>query len=172
MSTLKKPIVTEKATALNEKGQYAFEVERNANKVQIKKEIEALYGVTVTGISTIRTNGTDHPLDPNDLWLGDSRGHWEGDTLVVDAKHFLDRTWFDRAGNYHSDELHVIEYWKFLDTNTIEYKATIEDPKVFSRPWNISVILNRHREKNFQLIEDYRYTLEYDQYYPPKPDNK
>ena len=57
MSTLKKPIVTEKATALNEKGQYAFEVERNANKVQIKKEIEALYGVTVTGISTIRTNG-------------------------------------------------------------------------------------------------------------------
>jgi len=123
-------------------------------------------------VRTIRTNGTDHPLDPNDLWLGDSRGHWEGDTLVVDARHFLDRTWFDRAGNYHSDELHVIEYWKFLDTNTIEYKATIEDPKVFSRPWNISVILNRHREKNFQLIEDYRYTLEYDQYYPPKPDNK
>ncbi|MCC2548321.1 50S ribosomal protein L23 [Hymenobacter sp. BT175] len=57
MSTLKKPIVTEKATALNEKGQYAFEVERTANKVQIKKEIEQLYGVTVTGISTIRTNG-------------------------------------------------------------------------------------------------------------------
>ena len=57
MSTLKKPIVTEKATALNEKGQYAFEVERNANKVQIKKDIEQLYGVTVTGISTIRTQG-------------------------------------------------------------------------------------------------------------------
>ncbi|MCB2407068.1 50S ribosomal protein L23 [Hymenobacter lucidus] len=57
MSTLKKPIVTEKATALNEKGQYSFQVERTANKVQIKKEIEALYGVTVTGISTIRTNG-------------------------------------------------------------------------------------------------------------------
>jgi len=57
MSTLKKPIVTEKATTLNEKGQYAFEVERNANKVQIKKDIERLYGVTVTGISTIRTQG-------------------------------------------------------------------------------------------------------------------
>ena len=57
MSTLKKPIVTEKATALNEKGQYAFEVERTANKIQIKKDIEQLYGVTVTGISTIRTNG-------------------------------------------------------------------------------------------------------------------
>ena len=57
MSTLKKPIVTEKATYLNEKGQYVFEVTRTANKVQIKKDIEQLYSVTVTGISTIRTNG-------------------------------------------------------------------------------------------------------------------
>ena len=57
MSTLKKPIVTEKATGLNEKGQYVFEVERTANKVQIKKDIEQLYGVTITGISTMRTNG-------------------------------------------------------------------------------------------------------------------
>jgi len=57
MSTLKRPIVTEKVTAMNEKGQYAFEVERTANKVQIKKDIEQLYGVTVTGISTIRTQG-------------------------------------------------------------------------------------------------------------------
>ena len=57
MSTLKKPIVTEKATQLNEKGQYVFEVTRTANKVQIKKDIEQLYSVTVTGISTIRTNG-------------------------------------------------------------------------------------------------------------------
>jgi hypothetical protein len=66
--------------------------------------------------------------------------------------------------------LHVVERWKLLDPNTIEYKATIEDSKVFSKPWNISVILYRHREKNFQLIEDYRYTLDYDQYYPPTID--
>ena len=57
MSTLKKPIVTEKATQLNEKGQYVFEVTRTANKVQIKKDVEQLYSVTVTGISTIRMNG-------------------------------------------------------------------------------------------------------------------
>lgn len=57
MSTLKKPVVTEKATSLNEKGQYVFEVTRTSNKVQIKKDIEQFYGVTVTGISTIRTNG-------------------------------------------------------------------------------------------------------------------
>lgn len=119
-------------------------------------------------IRTIFTNGTDHPKDPYDWWLGDSRGKWEGDTLSVDVKHFNDKTWFDRAGNYHSDQLHVIEKWKFLDKNTLEYSATIEDPKVFSHPWTLSVILHRHREKDFQLIEDYRFTLDYDEFYPPR----
>jgi hypothetical protein len=123
-------------------------------------------------VRTIHTNHTDHPADPNDWWLGDSRGHWEGDTLVVDVRDFNDKTWFDRVGNFHSDKLHIVEHWKFIDKNTLEYKATIEDPKVFSRPWNITVLLDRHREKNFQLIEDYRYTLDYDQFYPPKPDQQ
>lgn len=117
-------------------------------------------------VRTIHTNNTDHPQDPNDWWLGDSRGKWDGDTLVVDVKHFNDETWLDRSGNYHSDALHVVERWTLLDANTIEYTATIEDEKVFVRPWNISVILHRHREKNFQLVEDYRFTLDYDQYYP------
>ena len=123
-------------------------------------------------VRTIYTNKTEHPEDPNDWWLGDSRGHWEGDTLVVDVRHFNDKTWLDHAGNYHSDALHIVEKWQFLDANTIAYNATIEDPNVFSRPWTINVVLHRHREKNFQLIEDYRYTLDYDQYYPPKPDKK
>lgn len=119
---------------------------------------------------TIHTNGTQHPDDLYDLWMGDSRGTWEGDTLVVDVIGFNGRTWLDRSGNYHSDQLHVVERWRFLDKNTIEYTATLEDPKVYARPWTLSVILHRHREKNFQLIEDYRYTLEYADYYPPKPD--
>jgi hypothetical protein len=117
-------------------------------------------------VRTIHTNGTDHPRDPNDWWLGDSRGKWEGDTLVVDLKHFNDETWLDRSGNYHSDALHVVERWKLIDVNTIEYRATIQDEKIFSRSWDISVILHRHREKNFQLVEDYRFTLDYDRYYP------
>ncbi len=121
-------------------------------------------------VRTIHTNGTPHPGgEAKEFWLGDSRGSWEGDTLVVDVKDFNDETWLDRAGNFHSDALHVVERWKFVDANTIEYKARLEDPKVFSAPWNISVLLHRHREKNFQLIEDYRYTLDYDQHYPPKP---
>jgi hypothetical protein len=121
-------------------------------------------------VRTIHTNGTPHPGgDRNQFWLGDSRGHWEGDTLVVDVADFNDETWLDRAGNFHSESFHVVERWKYLDANTIEYKARLDDKEVYSRPWEITVILNRHREKNFQLIEDYRYTLEYDQYYPPKP---
>lgn len=120
-------------------------------------------------VRTIHTNGTQHPDNPNDWWLGDSRAKWEGDTLVVDVKHFNDETWFDRSGNFHSDALHVVERWTYLDKNTIDYKATISDTNVFSRPWHISVILHRHREKNFQLIENYCFTHEYDEHYPPKP---
>lgn len=118
-------------------------------------------------VRTIHTNGTLHPVETdNQFWLGDSRGHWEGDTLVVDVTDFNDETWLDRAGNFHSTALHVVERWKLLDANTIEYRATLEDPNVFSRPWNISVVLHRHREKNFQLIENYCFTLDYDKYYP------
>ena len=62
----------------------------------------------------------------------------------------------------------MVERWKLVDANTIEYKARIEDPVVYAAPWTISAVLHRHREKNFQLIEDYRFTLDYDQYYPPK----
>lgn len=120
-------------------------------------------------VRTIYTNGTKHPKDPNDWWLGDSRAHWEGDTLVVDARHFIDETWLDRSGNYHSDALHVVERWTLLDANTIDYQATLDDAKVYSRPWTIKVILHRHREKNFQLIENYCFTQDYDEFYPPKP---
>jgi len=118
-------------------------------------------------VRTIHTNGTLHPeVTDNEFWLGDSRARWEGDTLVVDVTDFTDSTWLDRAGNFHSTALHVVEKWKLLDANTIEYSATLEDPKVYSRPWTINVLLYRHREKNFQLIENYCFTLDYDKYYP------
>lgn len=120
-------------------------------------------------VRTIHTNGTEHPDDPSDWLVGDSRGHWEGDTLVVDVKNFTEKTWLDRAGNFHSPNLHVVERWTFLDANTIDYRATLDDPQVFSKPWTLKVILHRHREKNFQLIEDYRFTLDFDEFYPPKP---
>jgi hypothetical protein len=117
-------------------------------------------------VRTIHTNGTKHPDGHLDFWLGDSRGRWEGDTLVVDVIDFNGRTWLDRAGNFHSDALHLIERWRLLDANTIEYRATFDDAKVYTRPWSITVLLHRRREPNARLIENYCYTLDYEQFYP------
>ena len=120
-------------------------------------------------VRTIHTNESQHPEDEGlPFFLGDSRGRWEGDTLVVDVKNFNDKTWLDRAGAFHSTDLHVVERWSFVDANTISYAATLEDPKVFSRPFTINVLLERRRDKNFRLIEDYCFTLPYADFYPHK----
>jgi hypothetical protein len=93
---------------------------------------------------TIYTNGAPAP-EGIDFWMGDSRGRWEGDTLVVDVQHHNDRTWFDMAGNFHSEALHVVERYTMVDADTIQYEATIEDPAVFTRPWTIAMPLHRHK---------------------------
>ncbi len=90
---------------------------------------------------------------PIDSWMGQSVGHWEGDTLVIDVTGFNDQTWFDRAGNYHSDALHVVERYRRTSADVLSYEATIEDPKVFTRPWKISLPLYRRQEKNAQLMD-------------------
>jgi hypothetical protein len=101
----------------------------------------------------VYTDGSPH-APPNDFWMGDSRGRWEGDTLVVDVTHFNDRTWFDMAGNFHSDALHVVERFTPLDAgHVLQYEATIEDPKVFTRPWKISMPIYRRAEPNMQLLD-------------------
>jgi hypothetical protein len=90
---------------------------------------------------------------PSDSWMGWSVGHWEGNTLVVDVTSLNDQTWLDRAGNFHSDALHVVERYTPRTPDILMYEATIEDPKVFSRPWKISMPLYRHVEKNAHLLE-------------------
>jgi hypothetical protein len=90
---------------------------------------------------------------PTDSWMGQSVGHWEGDTLVVDTKGFNDQTWFDRSGDFHSDQLHVVERFTPMSPDALSYEATIEDPQTFSRSWKISMPLNRRLEKNAQLLE-------------------
>ncbi|MGD0435726.1 MAG: hypothetical protein ABSB86_04640 [Bryobacteraceae bacterium] len=90
---------------------------------------------------------------PADSWMGDSYGRWDGDTLVVDVTSFTDQSWFDRAGDFHSDALHVVERYAPLSRDVLMYEALIEDPKVFTRPWKISMPLYRHVEKNAQLLE-------------------
>ena len=109
---------------------------------------------TNTSTRFVKSTSTE-PASPGriDWWMGDSRGRWEGDTLVVDVVHFNDETWFDRAGNFHSDALHVIERYTLADPDHIDYEVTIEDPKVFTRPWKMRMPLYRHTEPNFQLLE-------------------
>jgi len=85
--------------------------------------------------------------------MGWSNGHWEGETLVVDVTGQNDQTWFDRAGDFHSEKLHVVERYTPRSADTLMYEATLEDPDTFSRPWKISMPLYRHVEKNAVLLE-------------------
>ena len=88
-----------------------------------------------------------------DSWMGQSVAHWEGETLVVNVTDMNENTWFDRAGNFHSDKLHVVERYTRTSPDIIMYEATIEDPSVFTRPWKISMALYRRQEKNAQLLD-------------------
>jgi hypothetical protein len=86
-----------------------------------------------------------------DSWMGQSVGHWEGDTFVVVANGFNDQTWFDRAGNHHSYQMTVTERWTLMDKDHIWYEATMEDPLTFSRPWSISMPLYRDVDPDARL---------------------
>jgi hypothetical protein len=95
----------------------------------------------------------NHTEPPADSWMGWSNGRWEGETLVVDTTGFNDQTWFDKAGNFHSAGLHVVERFTARSPETITYEATIDDPAVFTRPWTMSMPLYRRVEADAQLLE-------------------
>ena len=89
---------------------------------------------------------------PADAYMGHSVGRWDGDTLVVDVTRFSPYTWFDRSGNFHSDALHLVERYAAAGRDAIRYEATVEDPKVFTRPWTIRVPLYRRLEPGVRLV--------------------
>jgi hypothetical protein len=124
---------------------YPFEI------VQTPKLIAITYEFA-HALREIPMDGSAHS-DLTDTWMGDSRGRWDGNTLVVDVTNFNDQTWFDQAGNFHSDALHVVERYTPAGKDHLLYEATIEDPKVFTRPWKISMPLYRRLEKNARLLE-------------------
>ena len=103
-------------------------------------------------VRIIYTDGSPHPL-PNDFWMGDSRGHWEGDTLVVDTTHFNGRTWLDAAGNFHSEALQVVERYTPTTPYHIDYEVTLEDPNVFTRPWTMRMTLYRRMDEGLQILD-------------------
>ena len=102
----------------------------------------------------VRTVYMDPHLEaPADSWMAWSNGRWDGDTLVIDVTASNGHTWFDRAGNFASDNLHVVERYTPIDASHLTYEATIEDPTVFTRPWKMSFPLYRRMERNVQLVE-------------------
>lgn len=112
------------------------------------------------------TNGTSHPSGHINWWLGDSRASWEADTLVVDSVDFNADSWFDHAGNYHSEKLHVVERYTLIDAGHVDYRVEIDDPAVYAKPWHIDLLLYRRKEKNLQLLDYVCYAFDLEKYYP------
>ena len=123
---------------------YPFQIVQGTTKINMA------YEFTSTA-RTIHLDKVEEP--PDDTYMGHSVGRWEGDTLVVDVTRFNGRNWFDRAGNFHSDALHLVERFTPIGRDAIRYEVTIEDPKVFTRPWKISMPLYRRLEPNMELLE-------------------
>jgi len=93
----------------------------------------------------VRIIPTDNSPHPKNYWAwdGDSRGRWEGDTLVVDVSNFNGRTWLDMAGNFVDENEHAVERFRLLDRDTIQYEATVTDPTVFVTPIEMRFTLKR-----------------------------
>jgi hypothetical protein len=123
---------------------HPFQITQSTNKIHLA------YSFSNTA-RTIHMDEVEGP--PDDTWMGHSVGRWEGNTLVVDVTNFNDRTWFDRAGNYHSAALKLTERFTLRSPEVIWYEVTIEDPNVFTRPWTIAMPIYRRAEPNMQLLE-------------------
>jgi hypothetical protein len=104
-------------------------------------------------VRRIHLDGSGHPEGFPGSWMGDSRARWDRNTLVIDTTNFTDQTWFDGSGNFHGVALHVVERLSLRGRDHLDYEATIEDPKVFTRPWKIRFPLYRRVEQNVQLLE-------------------
>ncbi len=100
----------------------------------------------------IPLDGRAHVSDKIRLWMGDSRGHWEGNTLVVDTTNSNGRAWIDMAGTFHSDAYHVVERFTMTDANTVHIETTITDPKVFTEPWKLVQAFDRAAQ-DYELYE-------------------
>ena len=123
---------------------YKFQIIQGTNKIMMIFEFAGAE-------RTIHLDEVD-PY-PAEAYMGHSVAKWQGDTLVVDVSSFTAQTWFDRAGNFHSDALHVVERYTPISRDAFRYEATINDPKVFTRPWKITMPIYRRLEPNAQLME-------------------
>ena len=118
--------------------------------VQTRSKILVAYQFNVAKRTIHMENHQEAPID---FWMGWSNGRWEGDTLVVEVTGFNGLTWLDRAGNFHSEALRVVERFTPVSPHHLTYEATLEDPNVYTRPWTIRLPLYRRLEENVQLLE-------------------
>ena len=123
---------------------YPFQIVQGTDKVLIAHEFAG----------TTRTiHMTPVAKSPATTWMGWSLGRWDGESLVIESTDFNDQTWFDRAGNYHSDQLKTTERFTMVSPDHLMYEVTIDDPKVFTRPWKMSMPVYRRLEKNARILE-------------------
>jgi len=110
------------------------------------------------GSRIIPLDGRPHAGEAVKLWMGDSRGRWEGNTLVVDVTNHNDKPWFDIVGDFHSDALRVSERYTVVGPDAIDYQATFEDPKVYTRPFTIALNFRRSvkvdEARSYELLEE------------------
>jgi len=91
-------------------------------------------------VRRIYTDGRPHDKDAGPLWMGDSIGKWEGDTLVADTVSFNDKTTLDREGYPHSDAMHLVEHIRRVNHDSMEIKLTVDDPKTYTKPWDATLV--------------------------------
>ena len=123
---------------------YPFSITQGTDKIHMT------YAFSNAG-RVIHLNKVEGP--PDDTFMGHSVGRWEGDTLVVEVSSFNGKNWFDRAGNFHSEALRLVERYTPISGDAIRYEVTIEDPKVFARPWTIAMPLYRRLEPNAAVLD-------------------
>ncbi len=116
-------------------GPQAFSVPYQFQIVESPHSVAILYGYPGT-FRSIPTDGGAHSQDPDPTWMGESIGHWDGDTLVVDTVGFNDKT--EINGYLHTEALHIVERFRRTEYNTLQYEATLEDPNVFVKPFTVS----------------------------------
>jgi hypothetical protein len=125
-------------------------------------------------VRRIYTDGRAHDMDQGPLWMGDSIGKWEGDTLVADTVSFNDKSLIDRVGHPHSDALHVVERVRRVDQNSLEIGLTVEDPKAFTKPWNTKLIFESKPDWKImeQICEDNASFIDFNKEATKKPPAK
>jgi hypothetical protein len=125
---------------------YPFQIVQTPEAVLITHEFNGSTRI-------VRMNWEEESPVDNTFFMGWSRGRWEDDTLVIDVTGLNEKNWFDRAGNFYSDAAHVVERIKAVSPYHLSYEATVDDPKVFTRPWKMSFPLYRRMEPDVQLME-------------------